>query len=48
MHKVAERPFDLESIDSTLLRAPAQRFLWDWMSTDEAQTSGRQSMSAKK
>jgi hypothetical protein len=48
MHKVAERPFDLESIDSTLLRAPAQRFLWNWMGADQAETSGRQSMSAKK
>ena len=47
MHKVVERPFDLASLDSTLLRAPAQRFLWDWAS-HQAETDGRQSMSAKK
>ena len=47
MHKVTERPFDLESLDSTLLRAPAQRFLWNWRS-DQAETNGRQNMSARK
>jgi hypothetical protein len=44
MHKVSERPFDLESIDSTLLNAPAQRFLWNWTTG----VAGRQSMAAKK
>jgi hypothetical protein len=48
MHKVAERPFDLTSIDSTLLRAPAQRFLWNWTRDYQAETNSRQSMSAKK
>jgi hypothetical protein len=48
MHKVVERPFDLASLDSTLLRAPAQRFLWNWTKDDQAETKSRQSMSAKK
>ena len=48
MRKVTERPFDLESIDSTLLKVPAQRFLWNWASADQAETNDRQSMSAKK
>jgi len=48
MRKVAERPFDLGSIGVTLLRAPTQRFLWNWTSADQAETNGRQSMSAKK
>jgi hypothetical protein len=48
MQKVAERPFDLDSIDSTLLRVPAQRFLWNWTSAEQAAANGRQSVSAKK
>jgi hypothetical protein len=48
MQKVAERPFDLDSIDSTLLRVPAQRFLWNWTSAEQAAGNGRQSVSAKK
>jgi hypothetical protein len=48
MHKVVDRPFDLESIDPTLLKAPAQRFLWNWAAAEQDAGSGRQSMSAKK
>jgi hypothetical protein len=44
MQKVAEQPFDLDAVDTTLRTVPAQRFLWSWT----AETSGRQSMSAKK
>ena len=48
MHKVVERPFNLESIDSTLLRASAQRFQWNWVSAEQPAASDRQSMPAKK
>jgi len=48
MHKVAGRPFDLDSIDSTLVKVRAQRFLWEWRNAAGAETSDRPSMSAKK
>lgn len=48
MHKVAERPFDLKSIDSTQLRAPAQRFSWNWTDAEQAAATGRRNMAAKK
>ncbi|HET7802768.1 MAG TPA: hypothetical protein VFL53_00880, partial [Pseudolabrys sp.] len=48
MHKVADRPFNLESLDSTLLRAPAQRFLWNWTSAGPVAANRRQNMAAKK
>ena len=47
MHKIAERPFELESLDTSLLRAPAQRFLWNW-DAEQAAASGRQNMAAEK
>jgi hypothetical protein len=47
MHKVAERPFELESLDTSLLRAPAQRFLWNW-DAEQVAASGRQNMAAEK
>jgi hypothetical protein len=48
MHKVTARPFDLNSIDSSVLRTPSRRFLWNWTNAEQAAANDRQNTVAKK